>query len=1731
MSAGKPSPGPFTTLVSVAVERSGLDSEDLRTSLLPLFREVAGLHEVGMVAPLEGLESLTLDDRNRVSCLGTAAALPSRNRTKLNEIQKPESLAFTVLGEQRITRDFDAGVVDVDELDVARPDEPITRPIFLAGYEVWEHQIGHHDEAADIESLGLILASLALGLDFRRMADVEQFVRHRRNLFAVNHRLNPVIARLIGEMAEPDRHRRAQDLASLAERFDTYRDQPLDFDLARVDGATSGSVRGRRTAIQQALRDRLFEINRRNRMVYFQPNQQSVNVTLGSVPSLLDVRNIEPSQIATWKAPLSNSITSGKSIALNSVLRFEDSPYLPGSLDKLISQARRDRAEFGMAQLRLVVCFLRWHNLKELREERINSPLLLLPVELTKKRGVRDSYGLSAVSSIAETNPALRHVLRQVYDIDLPETIDLEHESVDDLHANLVAQIRSSEPGVVLNKVDRPALEMIHQRAKMRLDQYTRRQRSMARVPSAMSHSYSYGPGPVRPHGVQLFNEKVRYRSPEALRMAAGAPPVPRATRLTPIESSGRGSPDPAAHSSGSITVVERRTYSLSEPTSGNPYQWDFDLCALTIANFNYRKMTLVRDYTQVMSTDEPSDSFDRLFSLDARPFDDDNTPSLPIAEQHLVVPADETQRAAIARSRSGRSFIIQGPPGTGKSQTITNLIADYVARGKRVLFVCEKRAAIDVVHARLRSQGLDELCALIHDSQADKKTFIQNCKSTYESWIASTDTPEAAQARRDSIVARMLESVRAIERIDTAMGTKPAGSDSNLRELLQRCIELVGVADSTDSKLAHGRLPTVEEWHGQEAVTRRVANTLMQLGAPPILAVHPIAETHRQIMGSDRPSEELARRCEQVMELQIELRAGLVGVGLDPDVVTVADISDLALLGERIALMPDSSLGVLRPTSPESREVETLAASQRSALADLERVRACVSGWRDPLSPADATAALKLAREKESSTFKFLSGSWRALKKTVESRYDFSSHAIRPTISSVVEALVAFHSAQSAVTDSEAEAKAAYGNADLNVVVNGLKLVHNLTNERIVELRDSVSNAPRGSNHSADVLRSISSLVVSTADAHRALFDRVGFQTLPETHRRCEHLRGTAGSLGSLIADLRLISTSPSVDIALRTIPLSPDAMEHAILAQTIRRYGDLNLDFERFTGREMAEQLGALQRDLRELLDANALLVRSRVRSAFREHVALSGTSANQLTTDQKVFKKRYATGRRELEHEFSKTMRYRSIRDLASSETGAVVMDMRPIWLMSPLSVSDTLPLDPLLFDVVVFDEASQIPLEEAIPALYRSHQTIVVGDQMQLPPTQFFSTATTADVELEVDDDEGQRVSIVLDGDSFLAQSAATLPSTMLAWHYRSRSEELIGFSNAAFYGGALSTVPDLHRPPSGLSSINPAETTGSVGDAAVDGLLSRTISFHFIEGGVYEARRNTAEANYIAELVRSLLARNTAMTIGVAAFSEAQQTEIETALERLAASDPIFAVQLEAEELREDDDQFVGLFVKNLENIQGDERDVIIMSVCYGPGPTGRMVMNFGPINQRGGEKRLNVIFSRARKHMAIVSSIRAPQITNEHNDGAYALRQFLDYAEALSMGDADRADLVLKAVNPLGRGRLEDRSHSPVPEALAAALRSKGFLVELDHGRSRFRCDLAVRRSTDGDHRVAVLVDTEHRSRIAGVEERSVTHPMVLTSFGWRVVHVLTKDWWSQPDVVVRSIEDAMSDG
>lgn len=1714
------SPISFQTFLRQALDRGGFQADDVLATVLPLFEAAAAAHESGLITGLRGTAGLRIDEKGALQLDPATFRRPDRNPSRI-EALAPRLGGVEVVGEISRHSEIAEGMSSTANLDVAEPVTAISRPMFIIGYGCWEQVVAHHDPVTDIFLLGQLLASLACGLDFYKREDLESFAENRDNLFRLNDRLHPVIAKVIGQMTALDRHKRAQDLGQVVGILKNYRDQPIEVDLSRLDGYSTIDAAGRRRLIQAHLRDRLFEISRRNRLIYFKPSVQTLNLTLASVPLVMDVRNIKLEQLFIWHLPTAYTIEKGEAFSLGKYLRFEDAPYIPGVLDRLIAETRRDRAEYGFAQLRLVLCFLNWHNLKEEPEERITSPLLLLPVELTKRKGVRDAYVLQPVSAIAEVNPALRHHLKTLFGIVLPETVELDVTALDELYADLERQIRQSEPGVVLTKLDRPKIEVIHARARQRLDQWQRKQNLRPARKTSGRVEYSYDREDFRPLGLQLFTQKIRpqpFPAPDV----NGAPPRPRMPGLVAENDQSGGDLEKTEE----IPEEQKNElYSLHDDDSGNPYRWTFDLCSLTLGNFHYRKMTLVRDYTKLTEADRPNPSFDAVFSLEPR-LADEESPVVHIADQFPVIPCDAAQAAAVARARTGRSFIIQGPPGTGKSQTITNLIADYVARGKRVLFVCEKRAAIDVVFHRLRQQGLDELCCRIHDSQEDKREFILDLKQTYERWL-SQEIDTTAERTRERASAAMMHDLGALERFSEGMQAVLDKADVPLRALLLRLVEIGDKVPSLAPEVEE-LLPHYAVWLTHGSIVERLEQTMKRLGAGTCFARHPLRWLNRNAVQHPRPAEFVQRTLDQLEDLLDALESALELSGLPEELWnTLPEIGAiLGYCGRVEALAARRQLALLDQTSPLAKSFVSLTADIVAADAALAAARTKTANWKDRLDDVDTVNALEAAQRFEHSRWRMLQpGYWR-LRKTIEQRYDFKRHAVEPSLLTVLQDLLVEQSAVHRAAEARAHFEREFGGvqqAELETLLREtrgqvreldgpLAVFHRVLLERGVAGDELVIQLAALRPKLAQLEALVQSVIETT--------EELDFSSLRQI---VEEVRSELRLLPDLVPVLsELVEAPDELRYALCNTEVELSAFEAALARKTLAAAYRQESSLLRFDGRLFDAYLERLERHHREWLKSNAGTIRARVRRQFRENVQISNVAAGQLTDEQKAFKKEYTTGRRELEHELGKTMRYKSIRDLAAGPTGRVLRDIKPIWLMSPLSVSDTLPMEEVAFDVVIFDEASQIPLEEAIPAMYRASQIIVVGDQMQLPPTSFFASGKEGEETIVGEEDD--RFEIDLEADSFLSQSARNLPSALLAWHYRSRYETLISFSNAAFYGGNLFTIPDCHLPLSETRElVVPAKGTP---EPYTDALLARSISFHLIERGVYEHRRNVSEANYIALLVRDLLRKDTKLSIGIVAFSEAQQAEIESALSTLAEEDADFATRLEAEMMREKDDQFCGLFIKNLENVQGDERDIILFSICYGYDRQKRMLMNFGPINQRGGEKRLNVIFSRAKHHMAVVSSIRHTDITNEYNDGANALKNFLRYAENLSRGDHAGARTVLENLNPLARVALSPAAtRDAVIDQVAARLRQRGHHVDLQVGQSRFRCDIAVRGKDAKGYALGVLVDTESHYRNSNLIDRYLTQPGILRAFGWKVAIVLTKDWLHEPEAVLERLE------
>ncbi|MCH9696420.1 MAG: DUF4011 domain-containing protein [Gammaproteobacteria bacterium] len=1694
---------PFLAYLGELRELGEVGSDDVVGLMAPLIEQVIATHEQNMVAPLNGIDALRVS-LGHLWYINADASAPESNREAIRG-----QVSKKLRNRLEVTRQVESVESDfavVEDQSVAERGSA-ARKAFYPDYVAWEQLFHHHDALTDTYVLGLVMGSLVTGLDLTNPDELQQFVAARNNLCALNSRISPIIAQLIERMTELDRSERPQDLATVAEMLIQYRYQELEEDIELEMPADGGG--SRRDVLLARLRSRLFEVSRRNRLLYFRETGSNANLTEGSVPHVLDVESIRTQQLLFTNEDLCRTLESDAPMRLDRWLRLEDYPFLSSSLDRIRLQANRDAREYGFSQLRLVTAFLRWHNLKDAPEERINSPLILIPASIRKKKGVKDHFELSTQAAEAEINPALRHYLNELYGIRLPEKIDASNfKEIEALGEALQKQLAQSDSSVELDLVKTPRIQLIKRRVTRRLDRYRRRIRATGRgLKSYSGISYSYSGQRHEPLGVQIFARDIR---------PANAPSrefVENDVKPRIIE---RMVADASA-------TIERDFYSLDKGDEKGPRQWEIDLCAVTLANFSYRKMTLVRDYTELL-TDQTADgvNFERLFSEATRPvFDPLELP--PLEERYNVLPADPSQRDAVLRARAEESYVIQGPPGTGKSQTITNLIVDYVARGKSVLFVCEKRVALDVVFHRLLQVGLGDACCLIHDVREDKKPFIMALKDRYEKAVAATPSEDLGE-RRQQWLDELTSEIKSLEKFSAAMIESGDDGQTPLRHVIGQWIE-GGAQRSPLNRRNSLQLPEWEQFADVRKSTEPLREALSRGGYNGVLARSPVRYLRADIAESDDYIdfiEEAARRSlsgltdAETALSAIDDMAGRTGLswGAIHEVATFCR----QLLG----LAESERLDVLDIDSPGTVRLQKQFAKLEQREQAHEVAARDATGWDLLKCVEDVNELVEIAHRKEGRFFAFLSSGWRHAKRFVRDNYDGLSNSVYQSLSLLDTA----QGTQAAVRETTAEIATDLGLDDIQTC---RALLHDVWNKgaKLPALkRDLVKVCVTEADAGKKVLK-----LVRLAGHLRRADDEI-------TNLLCEYEDEDVATLSSTLTrlseqaeacdefadELRVLDKmDPAAARALRRFDLNFDDLELAVLDETIHRRlrktrGILRFDAIKLQG--MVDKLVDLTSQGRELNSELALDVCAKI---FHEHLVRANTSMAKTTQEEKDWRRAYTRGRKLLEREFEKTRAYRSVRELFAADSGPVLRDLRPVWLMSPLSVADALPLNEDLFNVVIFDEASQIPLEDAIPTVSRSRQIIVVGDEMQLPPTTFFSGKTSTD-----DEDESHLPDVVqfdLNADSFLNRAGGALPGTLLNWHYRSRHESLIGFCNRAFYAGELKTIPTpgvlVRREPTVIDSLEDIEVEQSQ-------VFDQPITFHKLSDSPYESQRNTGEASYIAGLVRMVLSEQSDMTVGIVAFSQAQQGEIESALSRLGMQDKEFGNRLEQEESREEEGQFVGLFVKNLENVQGDERDIIILSVCYGPDPNGRMRMNFGPINQNGGHKRLNVIFSRAKQHMVVVSSIDPGQITNTYNEGANALRQYLRYAQAVSEGDRDGMTSALLEYGQPQQSLDTSSSARALQSQIREALEQLGFEVEADYGQSDLRCHLAVRRRGEVNFELAVLIDDRTHYDNPDIHSRYTTNAGILRAFGWKVAKVLGKDWYTDKDKVITEITAVM---
>lgn len=1090
-------------------------------------------------------------------------------------------------------------------------------------------------------------------------------------------------------------------------------------------------------------------------------------------------------------------------------------------------------------------------------------------------------------------------------------------------------------------------------------------------------------------------------------------------------------------------------------------------------------------------------------------------------AEVFAPLSYDSSQLSAILAAAGGKTMVLEGPPGTGKSQTITNLIAHAIAQEKTILFVSEKMAALDVVHRRLRHLGLGPACLELHSNKANKKAVLEQFREALEegrvrgarrrSWDEIAEDLDGARKRLNGHVHALHTPRASGETIHGVIGATASHAASG-EEVWDFGTDL-GIADPK----AVDEL-TLRRWRGLLDEIDIVASEQLVGPEHPLRLVgqaeySPIfeAESLAVVRAFDGPASEFLDSASAALEsvgwastsgaptsgegwssgdgwsrfaALLEAAAGAFsGAEGAPDWIARPEVSSslaegLAQVEEYQALVSELD-GQFRvsPTTLPLDSLETLRREyvgggfikrwqrKRSLLSELRGIAKdpaaiSIEGAIRALDAAQRQVELEpLVAQQMSAGHLVLGTLWRGVETDVKAaRHELEMASALQDRWSELRAAAGFEGApEEALLTGLVRSLGQSSLADHAKQLLGALAEMTTAKAGLIDAAKPLPGAPV--SDSLDDVRGLQSLSVGWADAWSGLRGWARWQGLRQSALDADV---GAGGLAAVIERLESGDCVPGDARHRFDVSFSRAWVLHEIS-------GDDAL--KAFDGKDHGRALQGF-RDLDdERLAAAREEVRQRIGSRRPKVSAAAATSG-----------KASKTGLGLLQREITKKTRHLAIRRLLA-ELGDVAMELKPCFLMSPMSVAQYLDADHPPFDIVVFDEASQIPVWDAIGAIARGKQAVIVGDPKQLPPTSFFSRSADAEA-LDEDDVE--------DLESILEECiGAQVPTHRLRWHYRSRHESLIAFSNERYYDSKLLTFP------SGSSE-------------------GRGVRLRYHPEAVYDkgaTRTNQVEAEAVAaEVVRRLRdPKESERTVGVVTFSQAQQTLVLDLLDAAQRRHPEIERFFD-EALQEP------VFVKNLENVQGDERDVIIFSIGYGPDARGRLSMNFGPLNNDGGERRLNVAITRAREEVLVYTSIRSDQIDLARTNarGVRDLRAFLAFAEK---AESEVVAAEPEASYPMAHG-------DPLVEVIGARLVQRGWAVEYAVGRSDVRVDIGIRHpDRPGSFLAGIETDGDNYRRASTARDRDRLRSDVLEGLGWNLVQVWAVDWWRDADTEVERLD------
>ncbi|MDE7263204.1 MAG: DUF4011 domain-containing protein [Anaeroplasmataceae bacterium] len=1053
----------------------------------------------------------------------------------------------------------------------------------------------------------------------------------------------------------------------------------------------------------------------------------------------------------------------------------------------------------------------------------------------------------------------------------------------------------------------------------------------------------------------------------------------------------------------------------------------------MTIGIYSFLKMNMYHDINEHMDLVLENDNIRYLLGEEQTFLKDAKDTSI-----YPVVDADASQLEAIQYATNGASFILQGPPGTGKSQTITNMIASLLANDKKVLFVSEKQAALNVVYENLKRAGLESFAIELHSHKANKKEFIEELYKTailprYEIKhdIESVD-------ERYAYLSSNLEEYR------TKLHQKIKRLDMSLYEIYSAYLKL----DSLEFNYPIPAIETLSRKHMEEVKQCLdqysilcktlgydyhqgpfygfVCKNLSYIRYEAKKDIEELYQFYQELSKlEDRLVQELPFTIKSYknivdalpyLDTMIQLNAFL------PDYFIKEKRTRLCNLIEQYEKVNESiskstlknflDVKIIRLEGLEEFVLEFERQSKRMLkflCPGYYRIKKELSAYTK-LKMKDADILLKL---KEAMEYKKWIQQFTKLKKSLPEDYRPYEYEVLYKDATSLTALPFDLS-----LNEKSFEQLKRNLIDISIQFNK---INTLSLSKYMDKFDTTIIDFISGDIKQIVLK-LKDMVdsLNVLDAHAERLD----------------------ILNKLEKENAITFLNEAIERKIHHKKLS-SCYEYSFWQANLLYEVEHEPIFKKFSGLGIDANLEEFKQLDQAHLEANKAYIISKLSNCRPDESIMVGSRFSILVK------------------EYNKSRKHKPIR-LLLEEIFDLILDIKPVFLMSPLSVSTYLNSELNMFDCVIFDEASQVFAWDALGAIYRARQCIIIGDSKQMPPSNFFTSLIEDDSDYENDIE------------SILDKGSSVFPTKRLNWHYRSRSEELIAFSNQNFYDNRLITIPETKRKALGYG-----------------------IDFRFVMG-TYEvkARTNIKEARYIVDLVFEHIKNQPNHSLGVVAFSNTQADLISDLVEERLKEMPEYRNFFL-------DNQKEPFFVKNLESVQGDERDVILFSICFGYTEEHKFYQRFGPLNALGGERRLNVAITRAKERICVVSSIQASDIKLDQTEsvGVAMLKKYLAYAQMASSPNYFSQD-----------------TSDGVIESIVQFLHRSGYETKTNLGASAFKIDIAVQDRQTKEYTTAIMLDGPSYL-IGNCSDANALHEKLLSRLGWKFIRVFSTQWIHQPIV------------